>query len=125
MKELERWLIDWFKLLLREGDMKIIADDGTQFDSGEACLAHEATLPYLKLFAEVEAAVAQDAAFAGKIEALAGKLRQARYDRGEQKFRRKAKDEPPSRQITGAAESADIRADEGRGDGGEQTGEAA
>ena len=103
--------------------MKIIADDGTEFDSVESCLAHEATLPYLKLFAEVEAAVAQDAAFAGKIEALAGKLRRERYDRGEHKFRRKAKDEPP-RQITGAAASADIRADEG-GEGGEQTGEAA
>jgi hypothetical protein len=68
--------------------MKIIADDGTEFDSVESCLAHEATLPYLKLFAEVEAAVAQDAAFAGKIEALAGKLRRERYDRGEHKFRR-------------------------------------
>ena len=80
--------------------MKIIADDGTEFDSVESCLAHEATLPYLKLFAEVEAAVAQDAAFAGKIEALAGKLRRERYDRGEHKFRRKAKDEPHARQAT-------------------------
>ena len=62
--------------------MKIIADDGTQFDTIEACLAHEATLPYLKLFAEVEAAVAQDAAFAGKIEALGFRLRRERYERG-------------------------------------------
>ena len=80
--------------------MKIIADDGTEFATTAACLAHEETLPYLKLFAEVEAAVAQDAAFAGKIEALAGKLRRERYDRGEHKFRRKAKDEAPARQDT-------------------------
>jgi hypothetical protein len=75
--------------------MKILADDGTEFDSVESCLAHEATLPYLKLLAEVEAACAQDAAFAAKIEAMAGKLRKERYDRGEHKFRRKAKDEAP------------------------------
>ena len=67
--------------------MKILADDGTQFDTIEACLAHEATLPYLKLFAEVEAAVAQEAAFAGKIEALGFRLRRERYERGEKRTR--------------------------------------
>jgi hypothetical protein len=95
--------------------MKIMADDGTQFDSVEACLAHEATLPYLKLLAEVEAAVAQDAAFAGKIEALGTKLARERRERGDLRRERRPKDEP-TRQITGAAASADIRADEGRGD---------
>ena len=86
--------------------MKILADDGTQFDTIEACLAHEATLPYLKLFAEAEAAVAQDAAFAGKIEALGTKLTRERLARGESRRPgRKAKDEP-ARTITGPAASA-------------------
>ena len=67
--------------------MKIIADDGTQFDTIEACLAHEATLPYLKLFAEVEAAVAQDDAFAGKISALGFRLRRERDERVAERMR--------------------------------------
>lgn len=94
--------------------MKIRSDDGTEFNSVEACLAHETTLPYLKLFAEVEAAVAQDAAFAGKIEALGTKLTRERLARGESRRPgRKAKTDP-ARQITGPAASADIRAAEGR-----------
>jgi hypothetical protein len=87
--------------------MKIIADDGTEFPSVEACLAHETTLPYLKLLAEVEAAIAQDAAFAGKIEALGTKLARERRANGDFK-----------RERLKQARAA-IRADEGRGDGTE------
>lgn len=103
--------------------MKIIADDGTQFDTVDACLAHEATLPYLKLFAEVEAAVAQDAAFAAKIEALGFRLRRERYDRGEKRTR--TPKDASARHITGPVASADIRAEEGREGDEARTDEAA
>ena len=74
--------------------MKILADDGTQFDTIEACLAHEATLPYLKLFAEVEAAVAEDSAFAGKIEALGTRIARERRASGDLKRTRAPKADP-------------------------------
>lgn len=87
--------------------MKILADDGTEFDNVDACLAHEATLPYLKLFAEVEAAVHADAAFAAKIEALGFRLRRERYERGEKRTR--AHKDGPARHITGPAAADEER----------------
>lgn len=74
--------------------MKIIADDGTEFATTEACLAHEAKLPYLKMYAEVEAAVAHDVIFAAKIEALGFRLRRERYERGEKRERKATPPDP-------------------------------
>lgn len=93
--------------------MKILADDGTEHATIEACLAHEAQFPFIKLFNDVEAAVAQDAAFAARIEALGTKLARDRLARGESRRPGRKAKEPPLREITGRAASADIRADEG------------
>ena len=102
--------------------MKIVqkfeADDGTSFDSEQECADYEAALPFVKLLTEVEAAVKADAAFAKRIEMLGTKLARERVARGEKRQRKPNAKEDPARAITGAAASADRRAEEGREDTG-------
>lgn len=99
--------------------MKVIqryeAEDGSTFETEGECRNHEDQLPFVRLLEDVESAVKADAAFAAKIEALGTRLARERRERGEMRRERKPKDEP-ARVITGPAASADIRADEGRGD---------
>ena len=100
--------------------MKIVqkfeADDGASFDTEQECADYEAALPFVKLLTEVEAAVKADTAFAKRIEMLGTKLARERVARGEKRQRKPNAKEDPARAITGAAASADRRAEEGRGD---------
>ena len=97
---------------------KWISDDGIEHLTEDECAAHEAALPFVKLLTEVEAAVKADAAFAKRIEMLGTKLARERVARGEKRQRKPNAKEDPARAITGAAASADRRAEEGREDTG-------
>ena len=95
-------------------------DPATEAAAKASCRAYEKRLAHVRLVGltieQVEAALSRaDPELADAIEVVGSRIARARLDAGEQKYeKRTAKDEPPARQITGPAASADIRADEGR-----------
>ena len=74
---------------------QFVADNGTSFETEEACRIYEAEQPYIKLLDEVESAVKADAAFAAKIEALGTKLARERRASGDLRRTRAAKGDAP------------------------------
>ena len=64
---------------------RFIADDDTEHPTKEACLAHEAALPYVKLIAEVREAAKANPEFADEIEKLGRTLAAERIASGRSK----------------------------------------
>lgn len=65
------------------------ADDGKVFTEMASCLAYEARLTFIRLFDQTINAVAADADFRDKIEALGTQLARDRRERGELRRERK------------------------------------
>lgn len=100
MKKVEKWA----------------AFDGVEFYNEAECKAYEVKLAHIRLVnlsvEQIEAALSgADPDLADAIEQIGARIGRARRERGELRHQRRGKDDP-SRAITGAAASADRRADE-------------